>query len=169
MNQLKHSNNLHDLSPLQSCLQYTTMSNSLGLVKLAVNGSNWFNFRDHLLITIKIKQLTLCITFDTIPLAYTNADVVNNLKPAEHWEINQAITRHIIVSVIHNLAFLQVKHNTTINGLWDDLKALYKGKSQSLIIDLLQTLQQKKCEENESLPTHFDSLTNLCEQLAAIG
>lgn len=36
-------------------------------------------------------------------------------------------------------------------------------------MDLLQTLQQAKCEETGNLRTHIDSLVDLREKLAAMG
>ncbi|KAH9986665.1 hypothetical protein BJV74DRAFT_844244 [Russula compacta] len=87
---------------------------------------------------------------DNIPQAYTAAGAVDDLQPNDRWEVDQTITRHA-------------------KGLWDALKALFEGRLQDLVMDLPQTLQQAKCEETGNLRTHFGSLVDLREQLAAMG
>ena len=56
-----------------------------------------------------------------------------------------------------------------MKGMWDAMKALFKGQSQNLIIDLQQKLQQQKCEEAGNLCIHFNVLISQCEQLATMG
>ena len=105
-----------------------------------------------------MKCLTQCIDNDIIPQSYTDAGDIGGLTPNEQWVVDQAMTKYLIVSSIPDSIFNQIKDHATVKGMWDTMKALFKGQSQNLIIDLQQKLQQQKCEEAGNLCTHFNVL-----------
>ena len=53
--------------------------------------------------------------------------------------------------------------------VWDALKALFEGRTQMIVVDLRRQIQLMKCREDNNVRTHFDNITNLREQLAAMG
>ena len=104
-----------------------SMSNELKVVKLSVNGHNWITYCDQITITLIMKCLTQCIENDIIPQSYTDAGDVGGLTPNEQWVVDQAMTKYLIVSSIPDSIFNQIKDHTTMKGMWDAMKALFKG------------------------------------------
>ncbi len=53
--------------------------------------------------------------------------------------------------------------------VWDALKKLYEGRTTLILVDLGRRLQTTRCAEEDSVRKHSDRLTDLHEQLAAMG
>ena len=116
------------------------MSNELKVVKLSVNGHNWITYHDWITTTLTMKFLTQCIDNDIIPQSYTDAGDVGGITHNEWWVVDQATTKNLIVSLIPDSIFNQIKDHVTMKGIWDAMKALFEGWLQNLIIDLQQKL-----------------------------
>ena len=85
------------------------------------------------------------------------------------WDNDEATAMHVIAASIPNSVFTSVKSKTNTQELWDALKALYKARTQMVLVKTSQQLQSTRCSEDDSVREHFDKLANLREQLAAMG
>jgi gag-polypeptide of LTR copia-type len=56
----------------------------------------------------------------------------------------------------------------SIKKVWNTLKRVYEEHSKALIVDIMQHFHNKCCKKTESICTHFETLTDLQEQLAAM-
>jgi len=111
-----------------------TFTSKLHIEKLVADGSNWVTYRDHMIWSLRSRQLLDHLNSATITATYTNAGDVNNQSPATRWANNEATTMHIIASSIPNSVFTAIKGNTTAKGVWDALKALYESRTAMAII-----------------------------------
>jgi hypothetical protein len=57
----------------------------------------------------------------------------------------------------------------TMIEVWEALKALYKGCTTMILVNLSQQLQLMCCTEDENICEHFDKLANLHKQLGTMG
>ena len=76
---------------------------------------------------------------------------------------------YTIAASIPNSVFTNLKSKMTTKDVWDALKALYKGHTQMVLVKMSQQLQTSRCSKDNNVHEHFDKLTNLREQLGAIG
>jgi len=53
--------------------------------------------------------------------------------------------------------------------VWDALKKLFEGRTTLILVDLGRHLQTTHCAEEDSICKHFEWLTDLHQQLAAMG
>ncbi len=56
-----------------------------------------------------------------------------------------------------------------MNEVWDNLKALFEGKSRTILVDLGRKLQATHCGEDDDVQAHFSNLANLHDKLAVLG
>jgi hypothetical protein len=75
----------------------------------------------------------------------------------------------IIMASIPNSVFMSIKGKANTQEVWDALKALYEGQTVMILVNLSQQLQNTCCREEDNVCKHFDKLTNLRKQLAAMG
>jgi LTR polyprotein gag-polypeptide-like protein len=141
----------------------------ISMPMLATNGSNWVNYRDHLVIILQVKKLSDHLVSDTLTLCYTIPGDVNSLTPAQCWANDEDLTLMILNALIPDTIYIQVKGSTNVKAAWDALKLLFEGCSHNWIMDLTNKLQFLKCSEGDNLCTHFLDLTNLCDQLLTMG
>jgi hypothetical protein len=141
----------------------------LHVEKLLTDGSNWPTYRDRMMWALRSRGLLEHLTSATITATYTNIGTVNNITPEMRWENDEAITMHVIATSIPNTVFTNIKSKQNAKDVWDALKALFESRTQMVIVGTSQQLQLTKCSEDDSVREHFDKLTNLREQLAAMG
>ena len=137
--------------------------------KLAVDGSNWVIFRDRLLWVLDTNSLSEHLAHDTIPASYTNAGPVGSLQPDERWRKEEGLVRQIIGATIPDTAFNRVKGCTNAKDIWTALKKIYEERTCSLMANMMRRLRNKRCGDLDNLRTHFEQLSDLHEQLAAMG
>jgi hypothetical protein len=137
--------------------------------KLAVDGSNWVIFRDRLLWVLDTNSLSEHLAHDTIPTSYTNAGPVGSLQPDERWRKEEGLVRQIIGATIPDTAFNRVKGCTNAKDTWTALKKIYEERTRSLMANMMRCLRNKRCGDSDNLRTHFEQLSDLHEQLAAMG
>ena len=58
---------------------------------------------------------------------------------------------------------------TTAKDVWDELKKLYEGYTTLILVDLGRQIQTTCCAEEDSVCDHFNYLSDLHEQLAAMS
>jgi len=71
--------------------------------------------------------------------------------------------------LVPNSVFTNIKGHNTAKDVWDALKALYKGHTTMVLVNLSQQLQSQRCRDDENVHKHFDKLANLHKQLGAMG
>jgi LTR polyprotein gag-polypeptide-like protein/Pol polyprotein len=136
---------------------------------LAIDGSNWVNYHDHIVPILQVKKLADHLVSDTPTPHYTNAGNINGLTPAQCWAKDEDITVVMLNTLIPDTIYIQVKGGNSVKALWDTLKLLFEGRSCNQIMDLTNKLQFSKCLEGDNLRTHFLDLTNLHDQLSTMG
>ena len=69
----------------------------------------------------------------------------------EKWEEDK-ITFHKLIAVsIPDNEFNQIKSTSHAKVMWEQLKVIYEGRTQVLLMNVWQQLQNMKCGENEDL------------------
>src|SRR6266850_7550543 len=72
-------------------------------------------------------------------------------------------------STLPDTAFNRIKAMANVHDAWEILKQVFEEWSKALVADIIRKFQNKCCNEDESIRSHFEYLANLREQLAAIG
>ncbi len=75
----------------------------------------------------------------------------------------------LLDTTILDNVFWSIKDAESVNEVWDNLKALFKGKSRTILVDLGRKLQTTRCGEDDDVRAHFSKLANLRDKLAALG
>ena len=109
------------------------------------------------------------LQFGTPPQEYIDLGDRDNLTPGARWTKEESIIKQVLCSTLPDTAFNWIKNAATVKDAWDVLKRVYEERSKALVADVICRFRNKCCEENESMRSHFESLTDLREQLAAMG
>jgi hypothetical protein len=96
------------------------------ITQLAADGSNWENYRNRIILTIRSKKWKDHLTSDKPTKRYINGGSVNGAIPTERWENNKGMLMHLIVTLIPNSAFNKIKDKKTVMEAWKELKNLYE-------------------------------------------
>jgi hypothetical protein len=139
------------------------------LPKLATDGSNWVVYRDRVIWAMQVHTIDEHISDDTPPQAYLDHGTVDSLTPQARWDKEENIIKQILCSTLPDTAFNRIKSATTIKAVWEILKRVYEDRSKALVADVIRRFRNRRCEETESVRTHFEALADLREQLAAMG
>jgi len=137
--------------------------------KLLSDGSNWVTYCDHMTWSLQSRGLLDHLNHTTITPRYVAIGNINNITPQMQWEADEAIAMQVIVASVPNSVFTNIKGHNTAKDVWDTLKALYKGHTTMVLVNLSQQLQSQHCRDDENVCEHFDKLTNLCKQLGVMG
>jgi hypothetical protein len=105
----------------------------------------------------------------TTTQAYIDLGNVNNVPPPRHWLLDDHTVKQMILSSVPNEVFSNIKRQTHAKDIWDALKAIFKGRSSLISVNLGQRLQSMKCSKDDSICNHFAKLADMCEQLASMG
>ena len=151
--------------------------------KLANDGKNWVVYRDRLELSVMARGLeghldgqevapikpqpTTAPDGTEIPVPTTVMEVYT--KTLRNWMLQEAIAKQQIASTIPDLLYLNIKSKTTTKEMWDALKNEFETRSKMFTIDLHKKLQEIRCTEGGDVRAHFESMTVLREDLAALG
>ena len=142
---------------------------TLHLPKLAADGSNWITYRDRIKWTITMRGLGDHLTDNTITAKYTSAGEIGGLKAEQRWTADKIAVNQILGATIPDLVFNQIKTAYEPKDVWEMLKALFEGKSRSMMVDLGKKFQNLRCGENDDVHAHLKKLADLHERLSSIG
>jgi len=101
--------------------------------------------------------------------AYIAVGNVGGLTPNARWVKEENTIKLVLGSTLPDTAFNKIKTTANIRDAWEILKQVYEEQSKALVADIIWKFQNKRCNEDESIRSHFEYLANLCEQLVAIG
>jgi len=139
------------------------------ILKLSDDGSNWVNYRDHVLWLLESQTIDNHIDHNSPPTAYQNQGKVRGVEYADRWKKEETAIKQVIGPSIPCAAFSCIKGQKHVKGVWTILKQIYKEKTRALAVDLMQRFRNTRCGENDSICTRFENLCNLQEQLARMG
>ena len=142
---------------------------TLHLPKLAADGSNWITYRDRIKWTITMRGLGDHLTDDSITQKYKDAGDIGGLKAEQRWTADKIAVNQIFGATIPDLVFSQIKSSYEPKDVWEKLKALFEGKSRSMMVDLGKKFQNTRCGEDDDVRTHLEKLADLRERLSSIG
>jgi gag-polypeptide of LTR copia-type len=138
------------------------------VTKLVADGANWVTYCDWIMWALDVKGLLEHLMSNTITSEYSVAGTVNGLVPEARWKRNEAMVKQLVASSVSDMVFTQIKAKKA-KEVWDQLQALYKGWSKLVLVDLCKQLQNICCGTDDDICAHFNKLTDLKEQLAAMG
>jgi hypothetical protein len=133
----------------------------ISINKLANDGLNWITYRDCMLWAIKDCSWSKHLTTVSVTTAYMNAGEVGGLDPDAHWDRHEASIKQLITASIPDSTFNQVKLGSSVKDFWKKLKQLYEGCTKMMMTNLSQRLGSTKCEEEDNICTHFQTLGDL--------
>jgi gag-polypeptide of LTR copia-type len=139
------------------------------ITKLAADGTNWVTYRNWMMWALDTKGLLEHLTSDMITSDYSAAGTIDGLTPEVRWERDEAMVKQFVASSVPDRVFSQIKAGLTAKEFWDQLGALYEGRSKLILFKLRKRLQNTRCGADDDVRAHFDKLADLKEQLAAMG
>ena len=139
------------------------------VTKLLADSSNWVTYRDRIMWVIGSRTLTEHLTETATTATYVTVGTVNGLMPDMRWAIDQAVVKQLIAVSVPDSVFNSIKSGRTAKDVWDASKSLFEGRTSLITVDLSRRLSSMRCSEDESVREHFDKLTGIREQLAAMG
>ena len=119
--------------------------------RLAGDGSNWVTYRDRISLTLKRRGLGDHFTHASPTKRYTQLASTSGLTVDEKWEDDEVAFRELIAVSIPDDEFNQIKSAPHAKEMWEQLKAIYEGRTQALLMNAWRQLQNTKCGENEDL------------------
>jgi gag-polypeptide of LTR copia-type len=131
------------------------------LPKLASDGGNWVVYRDRIIWAMQASTINDHIITDTPSAAYLALGDRDNLTPELWWAKEENHIKQVLCSTLPDTAFNQIKSVTSIKDVWATLKRVYEERSKALVVDIMQRFRNKRCEETESVRTHFEALADL--------
>ena len=146
--------------------------------KLESDGSNWVIFKDRFLYAAAAASLKDHIDGTaSAPVAPVGSstkplpeDVMAEYEAAlAKWNIDEAIIRQAIASIIPDSLFLEVRKQATALAMWDAVKNQREKKSRMVTVDLRRKLQAEKCTEQGDVRAHLNKLQVMREDLASMG
>src|SRR6266403_307524 len=141
----------------------------LRLPKLAADGGNWVVYRDRVIWAMQANSINDHISSDSAPAAYIAHGTIDNLTPENRWTKEENQIKQVLCSTLPDTAFNRIKGAANIKDAWIILKRVYEDRSKALVADVMRRFRNRRCEEKESVRSHFETLAELREQLAAMG
>ena len=139
------------------------------LPKLATDGSNWVTYRDRMEWVIRTRQWTLHLTRTVLPVAYQQAGDIDGVTPLRRWDNEEGAAMRMIAASVPDHIFNRVKSHTTTRDIWEAIKGIYQTRSKMITVDLGKKLSSTKLEEDGDARAHLTKLSQLREELSAIG
>jgi len=140
----------------------------LHLPKLASDGSNWITYRDHIQWSFKMRGLGNHLISNSILDEDLEAGDIGGYTPTQRWERGEVSASSLLDATIPDDVFRSIKDAESVKEVWDNLKALFEGKSRTILVDLGRKLQTTRCGEDNDVRAHFSKLVNLRDKLAAL-
>src|SRR5258708_15941173 len=141
----------------------------LHLPKLAAKGVNWIMYHDRIQWSLKMRGLGDHLTSKAVTKSYTNAGDIGRVSPAQRCVRDKITASGLLDATIPDEVFRDIKSSETVMDVWAQLKALFEGKSRSVMVDLGRKFQTTRCGEDDDVHAHFNKLTHLREKLSALG
>jgi transposase InsO family protein len=141
----------------------------LTVPKLSSDGSNWVIYRNRLVYTLNAHGLDIHLTQDAPTQEYIDGGDIGGLTPEARWRKEEGNVKTVIGTSVPDDVFNRISEGGTAKGVWDALKQDYEDRSLMTTVELVRRFRTKKCGEKENVRTHFQELSDLRDQLAAIG
>ena len=74
----------------------------------------------------------------------------------------------VFCSIFPDTASNRIKGAASVKATWEILNCAYEERSKALMANAIRRFRNKRCEDNESVRSHFEALADLREQLAAM-
>jgi transposase InsO family protein len=126
-------------------------------------------YRDRLIWAMQTNSFQDHAQADAPSTAYVAKGDIDGMKPDARWAKEESAIRQVLGSTLPDTAFNRIKTTANVHDAWEILKRVFEERSKALVADLIRKFRNKRCNEDESVRSHFESLANLREQLAAIG
>ena len=141
----------------------------ISIPRLLPNGTNWVIYCDHFLWAMENNLLDVHLQNENAPSEYADAGTINGLDTATRWKKGEGGVKQLIAVTILDTIFSRLKGSTHAKDVWESLKKYFEERTKMTVVDLARRFRNKKCGEKENIHTHFEQLTNMHEQLAAMG
>ncbi|KAF9520067.1 hypothetical protein BS47DRAFT_1287619, partial [Hydnum rufescens UP504] len=102
------------------------------VTKLVADGTNWVTYHDWIMWALNAKGLLEHLTSDTI----IAASMVDGLTPEARWKKDEAMVKQLVASLVPDMVFSQIKAGLKAKEVWDQLRALYEGRSKLILVNL---------------------------------
>jgi hypothetical protein len=142
------------------------------LPKLQSDGSNWVIYRNRLLYTFNSFGLGIHLTHDEPTEAYIDEGDIGGLEPEARWRKEEGTVKTLIGASLPDAIFNRISVGgtaETAKAVWDSLKRTYEERTRMTTVDLVMKFRNKRCAEGDNVRTHFQELSDLRDQLAAVG
>jgi gag-polypeptide of LTR copia-type len=137
--------------------------------KLSPDGANWVIYCNRLKWAMQTNSFNTHAS-DTSPTqAYTTLKTIGGLTPDTHWEKEENTIKQVLRLMLPDTAFNRIKALANVHDTWEILRCVYEERSKALVTDLVQRFQNKHCNEDKNIRSHFEYLADLHEQLVAMG
>jgi hypothetical protein len=146
-----------------------TKDHRITVPKLHPDGTNWVIYRDRVVWALRANGLDVHLTEDTPSDEFIDEGVIGGLEPEAHWRKQDGMVQSLISSSVPDSVFTQIKSAAMAREAWDILKRVNEEHTRMVTVELVRKFRNKKCRETDNICMHFQELSDLCEQLAAIG
>jgi pyruvate dehydrogenase complex dehydrogenase (E1) component len=106
------------------------------VMKLAADGLNWVTYRDRIMWALDAKGLLEHLMSDAIMSDYSAASTVDGLTLEARWKKDEAMVKQLVASSVPDMVFSQIKAGLKAKEVWDQLRALYEGRTKLILVDL---------------------------------
>ena len=137
--------------------------------KLSPDGSNWVVYHNRLIWAMQTNTFTDHAVADAPLMAYIAVGDIGGLTPNARWVKEENAIKLVLSSMLPDTTFNRIKTTANVCNTWEILKWVYEERSKALVADIIRKFRNKRCDEDESIRSHFEYLANLCKQLVAIG
>lgn len=91
------------------------------------------------------------------------------LDTGPYWREEENTIKQVLCSTLPDTTLNQIKGADNVKGAWEILKQVYEVRSKSIVADTIRRFQNKRCEEDASIRTHFETLANFASSLRIWG
>ena len=137
--------------------------------RLNDTGSNWVNYHNCVLWLLDAQTIDVHIEHNSPTTEYTNQGKIGRLETAECWQKEENIIKQVIGASVPRSTFTCIKGQKSVKDIWAVLKTIYEDKMRALATNLMYRFRNVRCGKNNNVHTHFQTLGELKEQLAAMG
>jgi hypothetical protein len=129
--------------------------------KLSLDGANWVIYHNRLKWAMQTNSFNAHVQ-DTSPTqAYTTLGTIGGLTPDACWEKEENAIKQVLRSMLPDTAFNRIKASANVHDTWEILRHVYEEQSKALVADLIWRFQNKCCDEDKSVRSHFEYLADL--------
>ena len=146
-----------------------TEDHRLTVPKLLADGTNWVIYRDRVVWALSANGLDVHLSQDTPTDDFFDEGVIGGLEPETRWRKQNGMVKSLIGTSVPDSVFTQIKSATTAREAWEILKRVNEERTRMVTVELVRKFRNKKCGDTDNVRTHFQELSDLREQLAAIG